>query len=74
MLSEEEVRSYLLDLRDRGAARGTFKANHFGIQFLYRHTLNCDWALFAKKRFVNQDRNDSPMRWLTPRFAACLAA
>jgi len=48
-LSEEQVRSYLLSMRERGAARGTFKANHYGIQFLYRNTLNRDWALFSKK-------------------------
>jgi Phage integrase, N-terminal SAM-like domain len=48
-LSEEEVRSYLLSMRERGVARGTFKTNHYGIQFLYRHTLNREWALFSKK-------------------------
>jgi hypothetical protein len=32
LLTEEEVRSYLLDLCDRGAARGTFKTNHYGIR------------------------------------------
>ena len=32
-LGEEEVRAYLLAMRERGAARGTFKANHYGIQF-----------------------------------------
>ena len=35
VLSEEEVRTYLLHLRDeRGVARGTFKTNHGGIRFL----------------------------------------
>jgi hypothetical protein len=32
-LSEEEVRTYLLGLRDRGVALGTFKTNHGAIQF-----------------------------------------
>ena len=50
-LSEEEVRSYLIRLRERGAARGTFKADHYGIRFLYHHTLGRDWPLFVKKRF-----------------------
>lgn len=50
LLTEEEVRSYLLNLRDRGAARGTFKTNHYGIRFLYSHTLDCDWALLGKKK------------------------
>ena len=49
-LSEEEVRAYILHLRERGAARGTFKANYYGIQYLYRYTVSRDWALFAKKR------------------------
>jgi hypothetical protein len=73
-LSEEEVRSYLVGLRERGAARGTFKANHYGIQFFYRHTLNREWGLFSKKRFASRNRNACPMRWPTPRPAACLAA
>ena len=47
-LSEEEVRSYLLSMRERGVARGTFKTNLYGIQFIYRHTLNREWALFSK--------------------------
>jgi hypothetical protein len=57
-LSEEEVRAYILHLRESGAARGTFKANHYGIQYLYRQTLNRDWGLFSKK--------------LLPRSSGCL--
>lgn len=49
-LSEAEVRAYLLGLRERGVALGTFKTNHGGIQFLYRRTLDRDWPLFGKKR------------------------
>jgi hypothetical protein len=49
-LSEEEVRAYLLGLRERGVALGTFKTNHGGIQFLYRWTLDRDWPLFGKKK------------------------
>jgi hypothetical protein len=49
-LSEEEVRTYLLGLRDRGVAQGTFKTNHGAIQFLYRRTLDRDWPLFGKKK------------------------
>lgn len=49
-LSEAEVRTYLLGLRERGVALGTFKANHGGIQFLYRRTLERDWPLFGKKK------------------------
>src|SRR5499427_2486942 len=62
-LSEEEVRSYLLGMRERGAARGTFKASHYGIQFLYRNTLGRDWALFSKKKIrqPKQKRLPNPL-------------
>jgi hypothetical protein len=49
-LSENEVRVYLLGLRERGVALGTFKTNHGGIQFLYRRTLERNWALFGEKK------------------------
>ena len=48
-LSEAEVRSYLLGLRERGVALGTFRPYHGGIRFLYSHTLDRDWPLFSKK-------------------------
>ena len=50
-LSEEEVRVYLLGLRERGLALGTFKTNHGGIQFLYRRTLDRDgrWQGFRPR-------------------------
>ena len=40
-LIEEEVRRYLLEVRER-SARGTFKTCHYGIQFFYRNTLGKD--------------------------------
>ena len=50
LLNEDEVRAYLLQLRDeRGVARGTFKTNHGGIRFLYTRTLDRDWPLFTQK-------------------------
>ena len=49
-LSEEEVRSYLLDLRQRGVARGTFKTSQYGLRFLYCHTLGQAWELFGEKK------------------------
>lgn len=72
-LSEEEVRAYLVGLREREVARGTFKTNHYGIQFLYRHTLDCDWPLFSKKRFASRGRSVCRRHWRTPRSAALLA-
>jgi hypothetical protein len=45
-LSEEEVRSHLVKLCDRGAAHGTFKVANYVIRSLYQHTLGCGWSLF----------------------------
>jgi hypothetical protein len=50
LLSEEEVRSYLLGLRQRGVARGTFQTSHYGLRFFYRHTLGRAWDLFGEKK------------------------
>jgi hypothetical protein len=49
-LSEEEVRSYLLGLRQRGVARGTFQTSHYGLRFFYQRTLGRDWGLFGEKK------------------------
>ena len=70
-LSEEEVRAYLLGLRERGVARGTFQTHHYGIQFLCRQTLNRDWSLFSKKRFVSRIRSGCRLRYRIARFASC---
>jgi hypothetical protein len=50
LLSEEEVRGYLLGLRQRGVARGTFKTGQYGLRFLYHHTLDRAWGLFGEKK------------------------
>lgn len=73
-LSEEEVRAYLLGLRDRGVALGTFKTNHGGIQFLYRRTLDRDWPLFWKKRFARPSSGACPTSCRTPRSVPSWAA
>jgi site-specific recombinase XerD len=50
LLSEEEVRRYLLDLRQRGVARGSFQTSRYGLRFFYQHTLERSWALFGEKK------------------------
>src|SRR3954447_18341216 len=50
LLSEEEVRSYLLGLRQQGVARGTFRTSHYGLRFFYQHTLGRTWELFGGKK------------------------
>jgi len=49
-LSEEEVRACLLDLRRRGAARGTFQIARAGLRFLFCQTLGRARALFGGKK------------------------
>ena len=71
LLCEEEVRSYLVGLRERGVARGTFKTNYHGIRFLFYCTLNCDWPLFSKKKFVRLSRSACQLRLAVPRHANC---
>jgi len=73
-LNEEEVRRYLLGLRERGLALGTFKAYHGGVQFLYRHTLDREWALFEKKEFGRLSNGVFPRFSPTLRSARCSAA
>ena len=68
LLSEEEVRQYLLDVRERNA-RGSFKTCHYGIQFFYRNTLGKDWTLF-KKRSGCPSRNGCRRRFPMPRCGA----
>ena len=50
LLNEEEVRGYLLGLRQRGVARGTFQTSRFGLRFFYPHTLERAWGLFGEKK------------------------
>lgn len=59
-LTEGDVQSYILELRDGGAAKGTFKTNWHGIKFLFKQTLGRDWALLGKKRSVSRVKSDSP--------------
>jgi hypothetical protein len=78
VLSEEEVRTYLLHLRDeRGVARGTFKTNHGGIRFFYSRTLDRDWPLFSQKNaFARRGSSDcrscSPMPRSAPSWLRCV--
>jgi len=73
-LSEAEVRSYLLHLRDhRGIAHGTFHPQHGGIQFLFTQTLDREWSLFSKKEFAHPSANVCLTSSLTPRPAQSLA-
>ena len=74
-LSEAEVRSYLLHLRDeRGVAHGTFQPAHAAIQFLFCRTLDRDWPLFSKKESADPSASVCRPFCRTPRPAPSLAA
>lgn len=74
-LSEGEVRSYLLHLRDqRGVAHGTYQPHHGGIRFLFAHTLDRDWSLFLKKEFAHPSASVCPTCCRTPKLAQSLPA
>ena len=75
LLSEAEVRAYLLYLRDeRGVACGTFRPVHGGIQFFFAGTLDRDWPLFSKKGSNSQSADGCRSSCLTPKRARSLAA
>jgi integrase/recombinase XerD len=58
--ARKRVWGYLLDLRQRGAARGTFKTGQYGLRFLYRHTLGRAWGLFGEKRIASPRQKRLP--------------
>ena len=70
-LSEEEVRAYLLDLRQRGVALGTFQTSQYGLRFFYRHTLDRAGLFGGLPR---RDRSGCLMRCRTVRSASSSAA
>ena len=75
LLSEAEVRSYLLHLRDqRGVALGTFRPHHGGIRFLFAQTLDREWSLFSKKESARPSTSACRPCFRTPRLAPSLAA
>jgi len=66
-LTETDVRAYLLSLRERGVALGTFRPYHGGIKFLYSHTLDRDWPLFSKKESRRRSTSACPRFSRMPR-------
>jgi hypothetical protein len=72
LLTEEEIRRYLIEVRERNA-RGSFKTCHYGIQFFYRNTLGKDWALF-KKRSGFRSKSACLRRSPMPKYCAFLMA
>jgi hypothetical protein len=60
-LSEKQVEDYVFYLReDKKVAKGTFQEYFHSIRFLFENTLNRDWALFTKKKYVSHVRDVCP--------------
>lgn len=73
-LSEDDVRTYLVGLIDKGVARGTFKTALFGIKFFFTRTLDVDWDLFKKDAFGFRNRSGCRMPFPMSTSAVCWAA
>jgi len=70
-LTEKQVQDYVFYLREeKKVAKGTFQAYFNSMKFLYVITLNYDWPLFTKKKFVCPCRSDCPTHVATPIGAA----
>jgi len=58
LMTEREVYRYIIWLRDeKGVARGTFYSRFWGMKLLFHRTLDQNWALFTKKRFVRPSKS-----------------
>jgi hypothetical protein len=73
-LSEEEVRGYLLELRQQGAARRRFKIGLYGLRFLYQHTRPWLVSVPGKKGSSYLGRSGCLMRCQRIRSVNCSAA
>jgi hypothetical protein len=63
-LSEAEVRAHLLDLRQRGVARGTFEIARAALRFFFCQTFGRAWNLFGEKKVALPRQKRLP-NWLT---------
>src|SRR5271168_4961598 len=72
-LSEEEVRAYLLSLRQQGVARGTFQTSQYGLRFLSPYARPCLGAVRGKKGSPRRSRSGYLKRCQRTRFGACSA-
>ena len=66
-LSEEQLRVYLIYLRDEVyVAKGTFTTHFHGLKFFFVSTLGRDWSLLTKKKYGNHSRSVYLRHELTP--------
>lgn len=53
-VTEQDVQTFLIGLRDRDMARETFRGYRFALACLFVNTLGRDWPLFTKKNFARR--------------------
>jgi len=61
-VTEQDVQTFLIGLRDRDVARETFRGYRFALECLFRNTLGQDWALFTKKNSGRRRSSACPRR------------
>jgi hypothetical protein len=47
-VTEQDVQSFLIELRERDVARETFRGYRYALECLFVNTLGQDWPLFKK--------------------------
>ena len=70
------MRSYLIRLRERGAARGTFEADHYGIRFSELDAINwqSEWRDLTRhdpEEFVRRVNSSSPVQSMNVQPSSC---
>jgi len=53
-VTEQDVQTFLIGLRERDVARETFRGYRFALECLFGNTLGRDWPLFTKKNCVRR--------------------
>ena len=53
-VTEQDVQTFLIGLRERDVARETFRGYRFALECLFVNTLGRDWPLFGKKNCVRR--------------------
>ena len=56
-VTEQDVQTFLIGLRDRDVARETFRGYRFALACLFGNTLGRTWPLFTKKNCVPRRSN-----------------
>jgi hypothetical protein len=51
-VTEQDVQTFLIGLRERDVARETFRGYRFALECFFVNTLGRDWPLFTKKNCV----------------------